>query len=235
MIASALVNMARQKMGQNSSGVSSSALLSDPKADPLFASSQAFFSSVANTLSPAGMMNQLFSTITGTDYLAADARNQSAALYNRMNQFIPPIRGYAEGLLAVAFVFAVGGRCFGTPRFFISWLGMLVMFTAYEPLSTLLYETTMMFTKAQETTDAMVALRDDPLVLFGAGIIDDNLARVQAVYFTLQMGLAAVCGAGGVSLFIFSKRLGSGLSEVILSKGSSIVQTVALSRSGLQG
>jgi hypothetical protein len=230
MIASALVNMARQRMGQNPSGVSSHELLADGKKDPLFASSQTFFASVANTLSPAGFFNQIFSPWTGTDYLAADARNQSAALYNRIVQFIPPIRGYAKGLLAVAFVFALGGLCFGSTRFLFSWFGMLFLFTAYEPLSTLLYETTMLFTKAQETTDAVAALRDDPLILSGAAIIDDNLARIQAVYFTLQMGLAAVCGAGGISLFIFSKRIGGGLSEVILAKASSMVQTVALSR-----
>jgi hypothetical protein len=232
MIASALVNMSRRRMGQNPSGVNSGALLADANMDPLFGSSTTFFTSVANSLSPAGMTNQLFSTLTGTDYLAADARNQSAALYNRIVQFIPPIRGYAKGLLALAFVFAAAGLCFGTPRFFVAWLGMLVMFTAYEPLSAVLYETTMLFTKAQETTEALGALKDDPLVLSGAAIIDDNLARIQAVYFTLQMGLAAVCGAGGISLFIFSKRIGGGLSEVILSKASSMVQTVALARSG---
>ena len=211
MIASALVNMARQQMGQNARSVHAGALLADPQTDPLLGNSSTVFTSMANTISPSGIANHFFGDVFGADFIAADARNKAASLYNRIVQFIPPIRGYAKGLLALAFVFAAAGLCFGTPRYFVAWLGMLVMFTAYEPLSTVLYETTMLFAKARETADSMAALRSDPLVLSGAAIIDDNIAKIEAVYFTLQMGLATICGAGGMSVFVFWMRVGGGL------------------------
>jgi hypothetical protein len=232
MIASALVNMARKQMGQNARGVHTGILLGDPKSDPLIGNGASFFSSIANLTSPSGISGHFFGDIFGMDFLAADARNKSAALYNRIVQFIPPIRGYAKGLLALAFVFATAGLCFGTPRFFVAWLGMLAMFTVYEPLSTILYETTMLFTKAQETSESLAALKNDPLVLSGAAIIDDNIARIEAVYFTLQLGLATICGAGGISLFVFSKQIGGGLSDVIMSKAVSLVRPVVIARSG---
>lgn len=114
----------------------------------------------------------------------------------------------------------------------VAWFGMLILFTAYEPLSVMLYETTMLFTDARETTEAMAALGQDPLVLAGAAVIDDNLARIQAVYFTLQMGLAAVCGVGGISLLVYSKRIGGGLSDSIAGKVTSLARTVHLASLG---
>ena len=234
MIASALVNMARSRNGQGSRiyNVNTAGMLNNKDSDTVFGSSTSFFVGLDNALSTAGVANGVLSGPTGVDFITADARNKSASLYNRIVPFMPPIRGYAKGLLALAFVFAAAGLCLGTPRFMLAWFGTLILFTAYEPLSTILYETTMLFTSAQETTDALGALRSDPLVLSGAAIIDDNIARIEAVYFTLQMGLAAVCGAGGISIFVFSKKLGGGLADGIVSKISSLTNTVNIARAG---
>ena len=234
MIASALVNMARNRNGQGSRiyNVNTAGMLNGKDSDTVFGSSTSFFVGLDNALSAAGVANGMLSGPTGVDFITADARNKSASLYNRIVQFIPPIRGYAKGLLALAFVFASAGLCFGTPRFMVAWFGTLVLFTAYEPLSTILYQTTMLFTNAQETTDALTALRGDPLVLSGAAIIDDNMARFEAVYFNLQMGLAVVCGAGGISIFVFAKRLGGGLADALVSKISSLTNTVNIARAG---
>ena len=232
MIASALVNMARSHMGRNLDNVNTGALLAGKNADPLLGSSATFFVGLNNALSTAGLANGALGRLTGVDFIGADARNQSAVLYNKIVQYIPPIRGYAKGILALAFVFAAAGLCFGTPRFMIAWFGTLVLFTAYEPLSTIVYEITMLLTNAQETTDALGALKSDPLVLSGAAIIDDNLAKIEAAYFVLQLGVATICGAGGISLFVFSKRIGGGLADGIVSKMSSLTNTINIARAG---
>lgn len=230
MIASALVNAARNMTGQSRQSVNSAALLGGEGSDPQNNFGAGYFASASNTFSVGGALNTFLKPLTGVDFWAADARNQSAAAYNRIIQFMPPIRGYAKGLLALAFVFAASALCFGTPRYMMAWMGMLLVFTAYGPLSTLLYETTMMFTKAKETTDAMGALRNDPLVLSGAAIVDDNLARIQAVYFALQLGLAGVCAVGGMSIFVFAKRLGGGLTDGLVGKTVAAIHTVAFVR-----
>lgn len=218
MIASALVNAARMQQGRdNQHNVHSRALLSNEK-DPMTGNGATYFAAVAHALSIGGFFNNLLAPFTGTDFYGADVRNKSAVLYNQILQFLPPIRGYAKGLLAICFVIAAASLCFGTPRFFISWFKMLFIFTIYEPLSTILYESVMLFTNAKETADAFHALSNDPLILSGAAIIDDNLARIQAIYFALQVGLSFVCAAGGISIFMFTKQIGSGLSDSIVSK-----------------
>lgn len=218
MIASALVNASRMQMGRNNRhNVNTKALLSNDT-DPTTGNGSTYFASAANVFSMGGLFNSLLSPITGTDFYGADVRNKSAVLYNQILQFLPPIRGYAKGLLAFCFVFAAASLCFGTFRFMISWFGMLFIFTLYEPLSVILYESIMLFTTAKETTDAFQALKNDPLILSGASIIDDNLARIQAIYFALQIGLSFVCAAGGISIFMFSKKIGSGLSDSVVSK-----------------
>lgn len=227
MIASALINASRSQMGRdNRQNVNTKALLTDAS-DPMTASGTSYFTGVSNTLSIGGAVNSILSPLTGTDYFGADFRNKSAYMYNQILQFLPPIRGYAKGLLALCFVFAAASMCFGTPRFMISWFGMLFIFALYEPLSTLLYESIMLFSNAKETTDAFQALQTDPLVLSGAAIIDDNLARIQAIYFALQIGVSFVCAAGGISIFMFTKRMSGGLSDAIVSKA---VSYVALAR-----
>lgn len=230
LIASAVLNLARSRLGQNIDNVHTGALLS--RSDAVFGNAATAMVALDNAVSFAGLTNGLLNRLTGTDFVAADGRNKSAALYNKIVQYLPPIRGYAKGLVALAFSFAAASLCFGTWRFMLAWFGMLILFTAYEPLSVILYETTMLFTDAQETVEAMAALQEDPLVLAGAAVIDDNLARIQAVYFTLQMGLVAVCGVGGISLFVYSKRIGGGLSDSIVGKVSSMVRTVQIARLG---
>jgi hypothetical protein len=176
------------------------------------------------------MASSLLGPLTGVDFFGADARNQSAVLYNRIVQFLPPIRGYAKGILALSFVFAAASLCLGSLRFFISWLGMLLVFSLYDPLSTILYESVMMFSSAKDTTMALQALKNDPLILSGAAIIDDNLARLQAIYFALQMGLAAVCGAGGISIFMFAGKVGGGLSSTLLHQALHVTRFLPSNR-----
>lgn len=228
MIASALVNTARMQLGRgNKQNVNTQALLTNEN-DPMTASTTTYFTGVSNILSVGGFFNALLAPFTGNDFYGADVRNKSATMYNQILQFLPPIRGYAKGILALAFVFAAASMCFGTLRFMFGWFGLLLMFSLYEPLSTILYETVMLFSNAKETTDAFSALQNDPLILSGAAIIDDNLARIQAVYFALQIGITLACAAGGISLFMHTKRLGSGLSDGLVSKA---VSYVALTRS----
>lgn len=224
MIASALVNSARMQMGRdNRQNVNTKALLSN-ESDPMTGNGATYFAGASNTFSFGGLISNLFSPFTGTDYYGADVRNKSAVMFNQILQFLPPMRGFAKGLLALCFVFAAASMCFGTPRFIVSWFGMLLVFTLYEPLSTILYESMMLFTTSKETVDAFQSLRNDPLILSGAAIIDDNLARIQAVYFALQIGVTLVCAVGGMSIFMRAKNIGSGLSDSIVSRAVSYVQ-----------
>ena len=231
IIASAMVNMARSKMGGNSANTTNNqALLDTSRPGDVFGSSTSFFVGLGNSMSVGGIMHRLLAPVTGTDIYGADARNQSAFLYNRIIQFLPPIRGYAKGIIALAFVFAAAAMCFGSLKYMIAWFGMLFIFTIYEPASTLLYEITMQFSGTAQVTESMQALKNDPFVLSGAAIIDDNLARIQAVYFVLQLGLTAMCAAGGLSVFFMARRIGGGLSDSLVGKLSGLIRLAPIAR-----
>jgi hypothetical protein len=229
MIASALVNTAKAQSGNTNAGVvNTKALLGDTNVDPHFDTSTSSFVSLANAFSVGGFFHKLLSPWTGKDIWGADARNQSAYLYNRIVQFLPPIRGFAKGAIALMFVFAAAAMCFGSLRYMVAWFGMLFIFTAYEPLSTLLYQTTIMFTRSPQIVEAMEALKNDPLILAGAAVIDSSLARIQAVYFVLQLSLTFMCAAGGISCFFLTRQIGGGLSDSIAQKVSGIVRLIPL-------
>lgn len=231
IIASAMVNMARSKMGNiNPSSVNSKALLDPSGPNDVTGSSTSFFVGLGNTFSMGGLMHRLLSPYTGTDIMGADARNQSAYLYNKIMQFLPPIRGYAKGIIALAFVFAAAAMCFGSLKYIVAWFGMLFIFTMFEPLSTLLYEITMQFSASAQVSESMLALKNDPFVLSGAAIIDDNLARIQAVYFVLQLGITTMCAAGGLSVFFLARRIGGGLSDTLVGKLSGLIRMVPMAR-----
>lgn len=218
IISSALVNTLRSKIGRNQFNVANNALL-----DPNWSSAKSLLPAYSNQLSLPGLLSSILGRFTGDDYFGADARNKSAVMYNQILQFLPPIRGYAKGIIAIAFVFAAASMCFGTLRYMVAWFGLLLVFSLYEPLSSILYESVMLFSNAKETTDAFQALQNDPLILSGAAIIDDNIARIQAVYFALQMGLTLACAAGGLSIFMHAKKIGAGLTDTMVSKAFSYV------------
>lgn len=213
MIASAFLNSSRARLGQSigaTRNVNDKALLGGKNYD---AADMVDFYQTHTTLT--GAANLLLGTFTGVDYAAADVRNEAAFVYNKLIQFLPPIRGFAKGTLAIAFVFAAACMCFGSMRFMISWFGMLLLFTIYEPLSSILYHATLLFSHAKENADAFAAIQNDPLVIGGAAIIDDNLARIQAVYFALQTGLTIVCASAGLYVFMKAKQMGGGFSGSI--------------------
>jgi len=173
-------------------------------------------------------MNTLVRPFTGTDYEAADARNEVAAIYTKVSVFLPAMRGFAKALLALMFLVAAARLCFGSPALLVSWGWCLLLLTAYEPLSTLLYQATITLTQAPETVQAMEALRSDPLVLVGAQVMDSYASKVQGTYFILQLGLTALTATAGLAVFRYQRALGGQLASVLLSKGAGALRTTAM-------
>jgi hypothetical protein len=225
VIASALVSYVRARAGDtNSQGLNTAGLLEPGSGHPMDTPGQSYFVNLAHTLSAGGLLNQFVKPFTGTNYRISDTRNEVAFVYSKLADFLPPLRGYAKGILALTFVLAAAALCFGVTRFAFSWLGLLLVFTAYEPLSTLLYQSTMLLSAAQENVEAMTALRADPLVLAGAAIVDANIAGIQGVYFVLQIGLTMVCGWAGMRVFMANRLLqSSGLGGTIVARFRSLV------------
>jgi hypothetical protein len=230
VIASAVSDYLQSRAGLSENNVSSAALLENPSDAPLMGSS--YWVGLSRKLSLGGFLNATVRPLTGTDYEAADARNDIAALYTKVSIFLPALRGFAKGILALMFLVAAARMAFGSTSLMVSWLWCLLLFTAYEPLSTFLYQATITLTQAPETVDAMTALKRDPLVLVGAQVMDSYASKVQATYFVLQLGLTAITATGGLAVFKYQRALGGALAGTIVTKGLNMARTVATIKAG---
>jgi hypothetical protein len=219
----------RTRAGLSFNNVSPDALL-DPAGKDGLSYGTSTWVEFSRLLSVGGFLNKFVRPLTGTDYEAADARNDVGALYTKVAMFLPALRGFAKAILALMFLVAAARLCFGSPSLLISWGWCLLLVTAYEPLSTLLYQSTISFTKAPETVQAMDALRSDPLVLVGAQVMDSYASRVQATYFALQLGLTALTATAGLAVFRYQRALGGALVGSLVSKASHISRSLPSSK-----
>ena len=218
------------RAGVSNNNVSSAALLENPTDSPMLGTSS--FVNVSRFFSVGGFLNTTLRPFTGTDYEAADARNDIAALYTKVSVFLPALRGFAKGILALMFLVAAARMAFGSTCLMVSWLWCLLLVTAYEPLSTFLYQATVTLTQSPETIEAMAALKRDPLVLVGAEVMDTYASKVQATYFVLQLGLTAITATGGLAVFRYQRALGGALAGTIVTKGLNMARTVATIKAG---
>jgi len=229
VIATAVNDYVRTRAGLSFNNVSPDALL-DPAGKDGLSYGTSTWVEFSRLLSVGGFLNKFVRPLTGTDYEAADARNDVGALYTKVAMFLPALRGFAKAILALMFLVAAARLCFGSPSLLISWGWCLLLVTAYEPLSTLLYQSTISFTKAPETVQAMDALRSDPLVLVGAQVMDSYASRVQATYFALQLGLTALTATAGLAVFRYQRALGGALVGSLVSKASHISRSLPSSK-----
>jgi hypothetical protein len=233
VIASAVSDYLQSRTGLSDNNVSQAALLENPSDSSILGTSS--WVNLSRKLSLGGFLNSLVRPLTGTDYEAADSRNDMAALYTRVNVFLPALRGFAKGILALMFLVAAARMAFGSTSLMVSWLWCLLLVTAYEPLSTFLYQATITLTQAPETVEAMSALKRDPLVIVGAQVIDSYASKIQATYFVLQLGLCAICATGGLAVFRYQRALGGALASSIVMKGLNVARTVSTINAGGAG
>lgn len=233
VIASGVSDYLKSRSGLSYNNVSQAALLENPEDAPMLGTST--WVGLSRMASLGGLMNLTIRPFTGSDYEAADSRNDIAALYTKVSVFLPAIRGFAKGILALMFLVAAARMAFGSTSLMVSWAWCLLLVTAYEPLSTFLYQATITLTQSPETVSAMSALKRDPLVLVGAQVVDSYASRVQATYFVLQLGLTALTAAGGLAVFRYQRALGGGLASSLAVKGVSVARNIVALKSGALG
>ena len=227
VIASAVSDYLQTRAGLSNNNVSTDALLQPGQNDAMDGGAS-YWVSLSRKFSIAGALNATVRPLTGTDYEAADARNDLAALYTKVTVFLPAVRGFAKGLLALMFLVAAARMAFGSTSLMVSWLWCLALVTAYEPLSTFLYQATITLTQTPETVDAMAALKNDPLVLVGAQVMDSYASKVQATYFVLQLGLIALTATAGLGVFRYSNKMSGALVGGLASKALTAVRHTAM-------
>lgn len=194
MIASAVKNYARTRVGEQST-------LSNTNTEALIDGSD-FWVNVSKSFSTDSFLMFLNAASPEyRDYEGAAARNEVAVTYNRLLQFLPAMRGYANVILAYTFIAAAIGLCAGIPTMFFGWLKMTAFFCLYMPFSAALYQFTTRIVTTSQNITLMNSIQSDPMVLAGASILDANIARITAVYFCLQIAVLLAFAVGGITAF----------------------------------
>lgn len=199
IIASAVKNYARDKAGESYAFHNTNGAALVDGSD--------FWVNLTKSFSPSSAIlsvvnaGRSFFGMEPKDLEGAAARNEAAVAYNQLLAFLPAARGYAKAIIAYLFIAAALGLCVGISGYFWGWLKMAAIFTFYEPISAAFYYFTTKMITTTETIRAMDSIRVDPLVLSGANIIDSNLARMELVYFCIQMGLLLTVAVAGIRAF----------------------------------
>lgn len=225
MIASAVKNYARQKIGETSDFHNTNADASINGTDFWVNLNKYLFSTDSIMIGINGV-KKLFGFET-SDLEGANARNEAAVKYNKLLQFLPAVRGYASAILAYSWIVAAVALCVGVHQMFLSWLKMTAWFCLYMPFSAALYQFTTKMIATTENIQAMNSLRVDPMILAGANVIDYNIARMQLVYFILQLSLMAFFGFAGIRSFAPIATLRHSYIGDIVRNGGLLISTVA--------
>jgi hypothetical protein len=143
----------------------------------------------------------MFYNIAGSDYHTKSLKAEAAAKFNQFAALLPPARGWIHGILAILFVLAVASLGFGSIRFMQAWLLALTTISFYKPVAVLGYKMAEYFTTNSEYLEAVTKIQNDPLLLGGARIIQDQLAQIQTVYLCFEIGAFAVFVAGAIGCF----------------------------------
>lgn len=207
IIASALVNYAKSR-GSRSDGINtnSGALTLNDKSDHFWFNVQRVVASGAGTASIASMF-------TDNDTEAVIVRNEAGIIYNNLLNLLPTIRGYVKAFIALAFILCAAVLSMGHTKPMIWWLTIVGMEMLYTPLSALNYEICTNFMLDSRVLTGFGELRNDPMIIAGASLIDGQLARIQTAYFLTQTVI--------VSMFVFGiVRSGFAVRQMSFAQGS---------------
>lgn len=189
MIASALVNYARQRSG----------LLVDVDHDALLG--KVTNADVYADITAATDFDYWFSGVVkifaGKNTDVAIVRNNLARQYNSMLAWIPGFRGFCKAFIAIMFLAALIALSLGFTKLLYAWFGMVFWFTLYMPLSALAYMITMGLFIDGNSIKSIASVGSDPFALSAASSFDAHASQYMVAYFMAQIAIlsfTSICG-----------------------------------------
>jgi len=180
LVSSALLNYARSRAGFNDPN-------STKNAEATFSDTgDRIIEDISSGPISAGYMYiaKLFMKDPHASAMKAEAANR----FNQFSSILPVARGWIHGILALLFVGAALALGFQAIRPFQAWLLALCTISLYKPISILGYKIAEYFSNKSEFLMRMKGIQNDPLLLGGVKVIQDQIIQMQTVY------LAYFCG-----------------------------------------
>lgn len=147
---------------------------------------------------------------------AGFVKNEAGIIYNNLLNLLPAIRGWIKAYIVVSFILVAAALCFGMWQPFKWWFGLILLEMCFLPTAALAYELHAFFLASSDTIASFGALRNDPMILTGAALIDAELVRISTIYFCIECAI--------ISTFaIKALRAGWVVGQLSFAHGSAIV------------
>lgn len=190
IIASALVNYARQRSG----------LIVDVDHDALLGkiSNADVYADISAATDFDYLLTGIAKFFAGQNTDVAIVRNNLARQYNSMLAWIPGFRGMCKAFIAVMFLVALIAFSFGFTKLIMAWLCMVFWFTLYMPLSALSYMLTMSLFVNGNSIKAIASVGSDPFSLSAASSFDAHASQYMVAYFMAQIAILSFTSIFGL-------------------------------------
>lgn len=219
LVSNALLNYARSRAGFN-----------DPNSTK---NSEATFSDTGDRMvedistGPISAGYMYIAKLFMKDPHASAMKAEAANRFNQFSSILPVARGWIHGVLALLFVGAALALGFQAIRPMQAWLLAMCTISLYKPISILGYKIAEYFTQKSEFLMRMRGIQNDPLLLGGVKVIQDQIIQMQTVYLAFEVGVFAIFVAGAIGCFRALTNFSNTLGHAALAKLGSVGQTLA--------
>lgn len=219
LVSSALLNYARSRAGFNDPN-------STKNAEATFSDTgDRIIEDISSGPISAGYMYiaKLFMKDPHVSAMKAEAANR----FNQFSSILPVARGWIHGILALLFVGAALALGFQAIRPFQAWLLALCTISLYKPISILGYKIAEYFSNKSEFLMRMKGIQNDPLLLGGVKVIQDQIIQMQTVYLAFEVGVFAIFVVGAIGCFKPLTHFSNTLGHTALAKLGGVGQALA--------
>ncbi len=219
LVSNALLNYSRSRAGFN-----------DPNSTK---NSEATFSDTGDRMvedvstGPVAAGYMYIAKLFMKDPHASAMKAEAANRFNQFSSILPVARGWIHGVLAILFVGAALALGFQAIRPMQAWLLAMGTISLYKPISILGYKIAEYFTNKSDFLMQMKGIQNDPLLLGGVKVIQDQIIQMQTVYLAFEIGVFAIFVAGAIGCFRALTNFSNTLGHAAMAKLGSVGQTLA--------
>ena len=181
-------------------------------------------------------LKYLSNWIGGKDSFLQENKAEISTIFNKVVTYLPQLRAYTAGFLAILFIPVVMILGCGFPKFFIAWTTSVSLLELYQPVSSMVYQIGKYVTSNNEFMKNSSAIANDPFMLIASKLIDSQISQILVVTMVAQIGIFLIFIIGsikfmGSAMSITGRFSDSGISAV--SQGITALARMGMGR-GIQ-
>jgi hypothetical protein len=126
-------------------------------------------------------LKYLSNWIGGKDSFLQENKAEISTIFNKVVTYLPQLRAYTAGFLAILFIPVIMILGCGFPKFFIAWITSVSLLALYQPVSSMVYQIGRYVTSNNEFMKNSSAIANDPFMLIASKLIDSQISQILVV------------------------------------------------------